>query len=236
MSSTIVLKSGRPHASLPGVGPLLAGFFRIFQFLLMGAGLLLIIAVIDSHRGGGLVMEGLQDFLMPEATSEARISLSSSQEADPLTPRMRSALEFVSRRYRVSGEALEPIFVAAETSASAVRVDPLLVVAVIAVESRFNPFSESVFGAQGLMQVVPRFHQDKLPGGADELSFLDPVINVRIGTRILKEYIVRHGGLVAGLQQFAGAADDPVRRYATRVLAEKNRLEAAVQRQNSAGA
>jgi hypothetical protein len=80
------------------------------------------------------------------------------------------------------------------------------------------------------MQVIPRFHQDKLPDGADELSFFDPVLNVHIGSRILKESIHRNGGLINGLQQYAGASDDAEQRYAAKVLAEKNRLEAVVQR------
>ena len=90
--------------------------------------------------------------------------------------------------------------------------------------------AQSAMGAQGLMQVIPRFHQDKLPEGADELSFFDPVLNVRIGARILKESIRRNGGEVAGLQQFAGASDDVDQRYSAKVLAEKTRLEAVVQR------
>lgn len=231
MSATIVLKSDRPLAS-----SLVVGLFRMFQVLLMSAGLLLVIAVVDSHRGDGQVMERLQNLFLIDEASGA-VDLVEPQrtviDADPLTPRMRSALEVVSRRYRVSGGALEPIFAAAESSARAMRVDPLLVVAVIAIESRFNPLSESVVGAQGLMQVMPRFHQDKLPEGADGLSFFDPVLNVQVGTRILKESIVRNGGLVGGLQQFAGAADDPDLRYSTKVLAEKARLEAAVSRQRS---
>ncbi|HXE37390.1 MAG TPA: transglycosylase SLT domain-containing protein, partial [Azonexus sp.] len=98
------------------------------------------------------------------------------------------------------------------------------------VESGFNPFSQSVFGAQGLMQVVPRFHKDKLPEEADQAAFLDPVTNVQIGAKVLKESIRRFGGLEDGLQQFGGAVNDPDRRYASKVLAEKQRLELAAQR------
>jgi hypothetical protein len=229
MSATFVLKSDRLRA------PSLAlGLFRGFQILLMAAGLLLLVALVDAYRGEGRVMERLQNLIAADALADSVDFAASGGPAvdlDPLTPRMRDALDFVSRRYRVSGEALEPIFIAAETSANALQVDPLLVVAVIAIESRFNPFSQSVVGAQGLMQVMPRWHQDKLPEGADDLSFFDPVLNVQIGTRILKESIVRNGGLVAGLQQFAGAADDPGRRYSGKVLAEKARLEAATRRQ-----
>ncbi len=110
------------------------------------------------------------------------------------------------------------------------HLDPLLIIAVIGVESGFNPFSQSVFGAQGLMQVVPRFHMDKLPEEADRSDFLDPVVNVQVGAKVLKESIRRFGGVEGGLQQFGGNANDPDRRYAGKVLAEKQRLEQAVQR------
>ena len=151
--------------------------------------------------------------------------------ADPapetLTPQMHAALGYVSQRYRVSAAALEPIFAAAQLTGRKLRLDPLLIIAVIGIESRFNPFSESSKGAQGLMQIVPRFHQDKLPQGAGKLSFFDPVVNVGVGAQVLEESIRRNGGLVAGLQQFAGAPDDEELAYATKVMAEKQRLEQA---------
>ena len=108
------------------------------------------------------------------------------------------------------------------------HLDPLLIIAVIGIESRFNPFSESVVGAKGLMQVMPRYHQDKLPEDADQTAFLNPVINVQVGAKVLQESIRRNGGLENGLQQFGGAITDPARRYANKVLAEKQRLEQAV--------
>lgn len=136
----------------------------------------------------------------------------------------------MSRRYHVSTEALQPIFATAQVAGKELRIDPLLIIAVIGVESGFNPFSQSGFGAQGLMQVVPRFHMDKLPDEAEAGAFLDPVTNVQVGARVLHESIRRNGGLEDGLQQFGGAINDPDRRYSTKVLAEKQRLEQAVQR------
>lgn len=79
------------------------------------------------------------------------------------------------------------------------------------------------------MQVMPRFHSDKLPEDAGTLPFFDPIINVQIGARILRESIARNGGLVPGLQQFGGALNDPEQRYAGKVMTERRRLEAALQ-------
>jgi len=152
--------------------------------------------------------------------------------AEELAPRLRGAMDYVTRRYKVSTEAVMPIFATAQNVGRELHIDPLLIIAVIGVESGFNPFSQSVFGAQGLMQVVPRFHQDKLP--EESASFLDPITNVQIGARVLKESIRRQGGLEEGLQQFGGALGDAGRRYAGKVLAERQRLEQAAQRLRAA--
>lgn len=145
----------------------------------------------------------------------------------PLTSEMRAALNFVSRRYRVSAAALDPVFLAAQAAGRQMNLDPLLIVAVIGIESRFNPFAESVAGAQGLMQVMPRWHWNKIPESGDRLTLFDPEVNVQIGAQVLRDSIRRMGGLIPGLQQFAGAADDPDQTYANKVLAEKQRLEIA---------
>ncbi len=205
--------------------------YGLFQKFFMIAGLVFVAGVIGMQTGNAGWLDALKSVLpSAEASPEEVVSeVSVDQEIIVLTPRMQGALDYVSRRYRVSNEALLPIFAAAEETGRELRIDPLLIIAVIGVESGFNPFSQSVFGAQGLMQVVPRFHKDKLPEEAESGAFLDPVINVQVGARVLKESIRRNGGLEVGLQQFGGALNDPARRYSTKVLAEKQRLEQAVQ-------
>jgi hypothetical protein len=150
--------------------------------------------------------------------------------AEVLTPQLRAALDHVARRYHVSPEALHPVFHTVQLTGRERDVDPLLLVAIIGIESGFNPFSESAMGALGLMQVVPRFHRDKLPAGAEKSRFLDPVTNVQVGTHVLQESIRRNGGLIPGLQQFGGAINDQEQTYANKVLAEKERIEQAVRR------
>ncbi|MFZ2267441.1 MAG: lytic transglycosylase domain-containing protein [Azonexus sp.] len=210
--------------------------YALFQKFLMLAGLVFVAGLIGVQTGNAGWLDGLRSVLpsavasvaeqdVPELTADETVI-----DLNPLNPRMRGALDYVSRRYHVSTEALQPIFATAQTAGSELRLDPLLIIAVIGVESGFNPFSQSVVGAQGLMQVVPRFHMDKLPEEAESASFLDPVTNVQIGARVLKESIRRYGGLEDGLQQFGGATNDPDRRYSTKVLAEKQRLEQAVLR------
>ncbi|MBL8440943.1 MAG: transglycosylase SLT domain-containing protein, partial [Betaproteobacteria bacterium] len=142
----------------------------LFQAALMAAGTILIIGVISLYNGNARVLDGARS-LIPEVLA-VRFGLvaDESGEAEPsrenLSPRMRGALDYVSRRYRVSTEALEPVFATAQSVGRNLRLDPLLIIAVIGVESGFNPLSQSSAGAQGLMQVLPRYHRDKLPDAA----------------------------------------------------------------------
>ena len=153
-----------------------------------------------------------------------------------LTPAMTAVLDQVTQRYRVSPEALLPAFEAAQAAGRELRLDPLLIIAVISIESRFNPISQSPMGAQGLMQIIPRYHQEKLPKDVGSRGFFDPVTNVQIGARILQEAIQRQGGLMEGLQYYAGAIDDSEQTYANKVIAEKTRLEQASRRKDGASA
>lgn len=208
--------------------------YALLQKFLMAAGLVFLIVLAGIQTGHSGLIEGLQS-LMPSTdasaveTEEVEAPVESSVPP-ALNPKMRGALDYVSKRYRVSTEALEPIFATAQSTGKELRIDPLLIIAVIGIESGFNPFSQSVVGAKGLMQVVPRYHMDKLPEEADRSAFLDPVTNVQVGARVLHESIRRSGSLENGLQQFGGALNDPDRRYAAKVLAEKQRLEQAAQR------
>lgn len=144
-----------------------------------------------------------------------------------LSPEMERVKRFVSRRYKVSRVALRPILATAETTGHKLGLDPLLLVAVIAVESSFNPFAESVVGAQGLMQVIPRFHMDKIGDNADEDALFDPRTNIRVGAMVLKEGLRRTGSLQAALQYYGGAGNDAQARYANKVLSMQSRLAVA---------
>ena len=64
---------------------------------------------------------------------------------------------------------------------------------------------------------------------------LDPLVNIRVGVRVLEEAIRRGGGLVAGLQSYAGSSEAEGS-YASKVLAEKERLEQAARRNGAANA
>jgi soluble lytic murein transglycosylase len=91
-------------------------------------------------------------------------------------------------------------------------VDASLIAAVIYSESRFHDQTSSA-GARGLMQITPEAAKEieRLSGGTtfrlDDLS--DPEINIRYGTFLLKELLVRYeGNVIAALAAYnAGPAN-----------------------------
>jgi soluble lytic murein transglycosylase-like protein len=142
----------------------------------------------------------------------------------------RAVAEFISRRYRVAEIASAAFVSTAYRVGHEVAVDPLLILAVMAVESRYNPVAESSMGAKGLMQVIPRYHPEKLLEHGGEHALLDPEVNIQVGAQILREYLRRFGDTEAALQKYAGALDEPTAQYAVKVLAEKARLQRILQR------
>jgi soluble lytic murein transglycosylase-like protein len=150
--------------------------------------------------------------------------------ADAEKSEYRALAAYLSRRYSVAQDATEHLVGAAHLAGSRTGVDPLLILAVIAVESRFNPIAESVMGAKGLMQVIPRYHQDKLNALGGEDSVFDPMTNILVGAGILKDAVRRGGGLMPGLQLYNGAFDDESQRYAQKVMAEKQRIQQMLRR------
>jgi hypothetical protein len=145
-------------------------------------------------------------------------------------PQYRTLAVHLSRRYKVALDATEQLVEAAHEAGKQLGMDPLLILAVMAIESRFNPIAESVMGAKGLMQVIPKFHQDKLEEHGGEESVLDPMTNILVGTRILKDAVRRGGGLMSGLQLYAGAFGDDGQQYAQKVIAEKERMQQTLKR------
>jgi hypothetical protein len=175
---------------------------------------------------GGSGLAGMPD---PEAACVPERQISAEEiSVEPPDPLQRALVEHLSRRFLIAGEAAGRMVAAADRAAAQVGLDPLLVLAVIAVESRFNPIAESGMGAKGLMQIIPKYHRAKLSEVGGDDAVLDPVSNIHVGTRILQEYVYRTGSLEAGLQFYNGASRDESAQYAQKVMAERLRLEDAV--------
>jgi soluble lytic murein transglycosylase-like protein len=144
-------------------------------------------------------------------------------------PDIEAVAGTVARRYRISQEATRELVGEAYGEGRRIGLDPLLIIAVMAIESRFNPIAQSDGGAIGLMQVIPRYHADQVETGRGG-SVLDPRTNIGLGARVLKDCIRRGGTEAAGLQLYNGAAGDPSSGYANKVLGERQRLQEALRR------
>jgi soluble lytic murein transglycosylase-like protein len=145
-----------------------------------------------------------------------------------LTESQNNVAMYLSRRYHVADEAVRVMVAAAQVAGKDRQIDPLLILAVVAVESSMNPFAQSPVGAKGLMQVMPEVHRAKFLDRAASLSPLDPVANIQVGSEILGDVIRRGGSVERGLALYVGAgnlADDGG--YANRVLGEFSRLKMA---------
>jgi soluble lytic murein transglycosylase-like protein len=163
---------------------------------------------------------------VPEAGS---LTLGPGRGLGGLPGNVDALVAALARKYRVSADATREMVDAAYVEGGRNGLDPLLIIAVIGVESRFNPIAQSDGGALGLMQIIPRYHGDKFDAAAGE-SMLDPRINIQVGAAVLRDYIRRGGNEMAGLQLYNGALDDEDSTYAHKVLAEKQRLRSVIRR------
>ena len=167
--------------------------------------------------GGSLLLPFHRDGVQLPALASEGFFVPSTEVAGPIQTRaetpvereQRAVTEFIAKRYRVSEQAVAGFVAAAYRAGDEYAVDPLLILAVVAVESRYNPVAESVVGAKGLMQVIPKFHLEKLLDHGGEHALLDPEVNISVGAQILREYRRRFGDTETALQMYAGAFDEP---------------------------
>ncbi len=200
----------------------------VARFALASAALALIGA--SSGRFAGTAAN---DPVQAAAAPGAKVSTIALRPTRPTPSPAEENIEALARvigsKYRVSHDITREFVGTAYREAKRNRLDPLLIVAVMAVESGFNPAAQSDGGAVGLMQIIPRYHPDKFSPARGE-SVRDPSTNIRVGSQALKEYIVRGGTEAAGLQLYNGAPGDTSNTYATKVTAERERLQDAMRR------
>jgi Transglycosylase SLT domain len=142
-------------------------------------------------------------------------------------PRQQAAVAgWLSRRYKVAPEPVSRIVQEAWQLGQRAKLDPTLILAVMAVESSFNPFAQSPVGAQGLMQVMTRIHDDKYRNFGGQHAAFDPLTNLRVGVQVLKDCIAQAGSVEGGLKYYVGAANLPDDGgYAAKVLGEQSHLK-----------
>jgi hypothetical protein len=214
------------------------GFFEITHNSFALVGLAVVFAVITLTARPDLRQAGesrLMSWLLER--QEAEIGFTEPDAIDRATaanpkdlPRQQAALAFwLSRKYGVAPEPLSVLVSEAFEIGQKAKLDPTLILAIMAIESGFNPFAQSPVGAQGLMQVMTNIHHAKYENFGGKLAAFDPVTNLRVGVKVLQECIARAGSVEAGLKFYVGAANlESDGGYAAKVMAEHARLLAVV--------
>lgn len=217
------------------VSDVVDGFFEITHNSFALLGLATVFAVLALAARPDLRQTGEEQLMgwlqsrkpAPEATDLEPTAIERTTAASPHElPKQQAAVAYwLSKKYRVAAEPLSVLVAEAFDLGKKTKLDPTLILAIMAVESSFNPFAQSQVGAQGLMQVMTRVHGEKYESAGGTLTAFDPVTNMRVGVKVLQECIARAGSLEGGLRYYVGAAnlnDDGG--YAGKVLAEHERL------------
>ncbi len=161
---------------------------------------LLAVGVLTTSCGGG----ALRSATGAEATPRETASAPGALQQEPVVARLAEFLE----RQRTSftrAEIRELARIIAEESARH-RLDPQLVLAVMYVESRFDPFAVSPAGALGLMQIMPATGKELAArlgiAWNGPLSLFDPATNVRVGTAYVRQLADRYGRMQTALAAY----------------------------------
>ena len=109
------------------------------------------------------------------------IARATATDPRELTRQQAAVAHWISRRYRVAPEPISRLVKESWAVGERAGIDPTLILAIMAIESSFNPFAQSSVGAQGLMQVMTKVHDDKYEAFGGNLAAFDPVANLRVG-------------------------------------------------------
>lgn len=211
------------------------GFFEITHnsFALVGLAVMFAIVTLTARpelREVGEVklfswLQTRQSALTGWVSNLDAVERATAANPQDLPKRQAAVAYWLSRKYRVAPEPLSALVTEAYQIGQHSKLDPTLILAVMAVESGFNPFAQSPMGAQGLMQVMTQVHSDKYESFGGKLAAFDPLTNLRVGAKVLQECISRAGSIEGGLRSYVGTSEDEDNGYANKVMAEQNRLQ-----------
>lgn len=163
--------------------------------------------------------------LLSSVAEPDAVSRATATDLKSLTRQQANVAQWIARRYKVAPEPMAALVQEAWAIGQRAGLDPTLILAIMAIESSFNPFAQSPVGAQGLMQVMTRVHDDKYEAFGGTRAAFDPITNLRVGVLVLKECIARAGSVQEGLRYYVGAALlEHDSGYAARVMLEQAHL------------
>lgn len=149
-------------------------------------------------------------------------------DPNELTVEQIKITNWLANRYRVAPQMVALLVKEAWDVGEQKNIDPTLILAIAAIESRFNPYAQSEVGATGLMQIMTGIHASKLERTGGAITVFDPVTNLRVGVQILEEHIKRAGSLEGGLKQYVGATGPNDYGYGKKVTTERDRIRRVI--------
>ena len=212
------------------------GFFQITHnsFALIGLAVLFVVMALVARPELRELGESKLYSVLQERQQESVGMVSDPVANDRATatdpkalPKQQAAVAYwLSKKYRVAPEPIGALVAEAYSVGAQVKIEPTLILAVMAIESRFNPFAQSHVGAQGLMQVMTKIHSDKYQSFGGQFAAFDPLANLRVGVKVLKDCIRMAGSVEGGLKYYVGAGNlESDGGYAAKVMAEYARLQ-----------
>ena len=224
------------------------GFVEITRHSLAVIGLVVVATALTFAARPGL-QQSVNDILMGWLQGR-QVQLFQAQEA-PWTPspaerstatsvsnlnrEQVAVTHWLSRKYKISPEPLAALVSEAWSLGESSQIAPTLILSIMAIESRFNPFASGSQGGMGLMQIEPDAHISALSSFGGRLAAFDPLTNLRVGTSLLQGLIQDSATLEDALRLYALASGQgKSEQYVDRVLAEQRLLDQISQGEQTA--
>lgn len=162
-----------------------------------------------------MTLYGLKNWRVEDTPAKAQPSLDISH-ADEV--KKQAQARYLAAKFKKQESTLREYVDLAWAEAGKRKLNPELLIAIIQKESSFRPKVQSRYGAQGLMQVVPRWHREKLKPSE---SLFDPEVNIRVGADVLEEYLAQaNGNMDQALRKYSGNS----RNYVNNIKKESRAL------------
>ena len=155
----------------------------------------------------GLLFTAIAHAQTPDPQLKALL-VQAASEADSFQDRFEAQVWLMDMSQRLAAKVPDPqqriaLLKTVHYEAKRAQLPPELVLAVIEIESNFNPFAISHAGARGLMQVMP-FWLKEIGRPGDSLFRMET--NLRYGCTILKFYLDKEkGNFMHALARYNGS-------------------------------
>lgn len=125
-------------------------------------------------------------------------------------------VDYITETYRISNAKVLVDIVT--DIAESRNIEPSLVLAIISVESSFNPKARNESGAKGLMQVMTPLHNKRFP--SHNLHF-EPVTNIEVGLDIWQECEQKSKNFNQAAKCYSGGSET----WASKVKRQKQKFD-----------